>query len=370
MPRGALLLHERDQKMAGKKMSGNLTATISTLTGWIEKNLSARITTRGIAAAAGYSSRHLHSGFVQLTGAGPARYILLRKLTQAAYLLHLTTLSVTDIAHRFAFSSLQSFSRAFRRHFSLSPLAYRRAGKWDIRHTVPLPVNRRFQHTCHLVYRTGMWLKTFRKQKITLPADNKPVISERGDVREDIYRLFYNHLFRHIPNNRFTLFATVRLNAGPALCVDIAAGSLCHTKKQNAVFIPPAYWLSYIFTGSLKETILFTQWVNQHRLKTTGVKVRIDQTLTSYIRHPGHLDTFSICYSLPCRGITARHDESAAHYWPYSAPYDLYFYDRGNPGSTAYPVPDRPGHSRRHDEAYADETQRGGRPVHHTVSPA
>lgn len=344
--------------MARQQISDNLTATIHTLKEWVEKNLSARITTRDIAAAAGYSSRHLYSGFVHVTGTGPARYARLRKLTQAAYLLYLTKLSVTEIAHRFAFSSLQCFSRAFRRHFGLSPLAYRKTGKLDIHLTVPVSINKIFRHTCHLVYRRGIWLHTLWEKKIILPVDNKIVLSDDGNFKESAYLFFYNRIFRHINKPQFTLLASVRADTRPALTVLVTAGSLSHTQKMNAVYISPSYWLRYSFTGSLKETMLFTQWVNNHGLKSTGLNVRLDQTLTSYLRHPGHRDKFSISYSLPCIHFNAIHDETAEHYWQYNEPYDLYFYDRDSPGSIAYPDPDRPEHSRRHDEACADEKQR------------
>lgn len=285
--------------MPEEKRTTILTATITSLKVWIEKNLAGKINTRRIAATSGYSSRHLHSGFVQLTGMSPASYVRTRKLTQAAYLLQLTKLSVTEIAHRYAFSSLQCFSRAFRRHFGLSPLAYRKAGQWDLQHTQPLPAHRTFRYTVHRLSRKSLWLHPFRRQRVSIPLRDKLVINDHGDLREELYHFFYNNIFRHITAPVFTVQSCVHKNKNPSLNIHITTGSLSNRDSRNAVFIPPSHWLCYMFTGSLRETILFTNWVNCHGLKTTGVMARLDQTLTTYIRHPEDTDKFSICYALP-----------------------------------------------------------------------
>jgi AraC-like DNA-binding protein len=65
----------------------------------------------------------------------PGKWLLDRRLSCAASLLHTTRLSVTDIMLECAFEDLSHFSRAFKERFGRSPTEFRIAG--DDTHAVP-----------------------------------------------------------------------------------------------------------------------------------------------------------------------------------------------------------------------------------------
>ncbi|KAB8310103.1 superoxide response transcriptional regulator SoxS [Erwinia endophytica] len=98
---------------------------IHTLTDWIESNLDKTLSIDEVAAKSGYSKWHLQRMFRSVTHQTLGNYIRERRLTLAAEALRQTQRPVFDIAMQYGYDSQQTFSRVFRRQFSLTPTAYR-----------------------------------------------------------------------------------------------------------------------------------------------------------------------------------------------------------------------------------------------------
>ncbi|WP_067704445.1 MULTISPECIES: superoxide response transcriptional regulator SoxS [unclassified Erwinia] len=98
---------------------------IHTLTDWIENNLDKTLSIDDVAAKSGYSKWHLQRMFRAVTKQTLGGYIRERRLTLAAEALRKTQRPVFDIAMQYGYDSQQTFSRVFRRQFSLTPTAYR-----------------------------------------------------------------------------------------------------------------------------------------------------------------------------------------------------------------------------------------------------
>ncbi len=77
------------------------------------------------------------AGFLKKSVAALYRKIYQTALSRSATLLKLTSQSVTDIAFRMGFDSVQSYSREFKT-FGVNPNNYRKADFWDLR-TYGLP---------------------------------------------------------------------------------------------------------------------------------------------------------------------------------------------------------------------------------------
>lgn len=109
---------------------------------WIELNLDKSLSVNQVARKAGYSQWHLQRVFRKVTGQKLASYIRNRRLAKSAMELRLTSQSVLDIALKYCFDSQQSFTRAFRNQFSVTPGKYRQALEWDTKGIVP-PIHRK-----------------------------------------------------------------------------------------------------------------------------------------------------------------------------------------------------------------------------------
>lgn len=78
-----------------------------------------------LAARAGWSPFHFHRAFRALVRETPKQYALRLQLEQAAARLASSDDSVLDVALGAGFNSHEVFTRAFRRHFGVTPARYR-----------------------------------------------------------------------------------------------------------------------------------------------------------------------------------------------------------------------------------------------------
>ncbi|HGA5440095.1 TPA: helix-turn-helix domain-containing protein [Salmonella enterica subsp. enterica serovar Eastbourne] len=97
---------------------------------WIEQNLRTIPGCPALAGRTGYSLRHIQRKFTALTGMPVVSYIRCRRLTRAAVALRLTRRPVGSIAGEWGYSSHHTFTRAFTRHFGVSPDRYRQMNSW------------------------------------------------------------------------------------------------------------------------------------------------------------------------------------------------------------------------------------------------
>lgn len=100
---------------------------------YIEAHLASPIRLADVSAAAFSSLSYMHRIFYQLTGHTMKEYIRLRRLSRAATRLLTSTDRVIDIALDSGFDSAESFSRAFKKQYAISPRALRQ-------HPVTLPL--------------------------------------------------------------------------------------------------------------------------------------------------------------------------------------------------------------------------------------
>ena len=93
----------------------------------LEGNLGEAITMESVADKAGVGYDTFRKEFVRLSGVSPMKFRTRRRLNLAAGLLHHTGLPMSEIALRLGYPDAFTFSKAFKRHYGLSPRIFRRA---------------------------------------------------------------------------------------------------------------------------------------------------------------------------------------------------------------------------------------------------
>ena len=84
-----------------------------------------------LSQVAHFSRFHFHRQFSAMFGISTTVFIMKVRLKRAAYqLVFQPEKSITDIALDASFDYLESFSRAFKRHFTQSPSQFRKAPQW------------------------------------------------------------------------------------------------------------------------------------------------------------------------------------------------------------------------------------------------
>ena len=92
---------------------------------YIEKNHTAPLTTRDMAAQAHMSEHYFCHMFKQSAGVSFISYLNSVRVRKAADLLANSRLSITDVAEKAGFSDVNYFSRVFKQNIGLSPRHYR-----------------------------------------------------------------------------------------------------------------------------------------------------------------------------------------------------------------------------------------------------
>jgi len=93
--------------------------------GFIQKNPKDNLSLQSIADNAGFSLTYFDAIFRQHTGYSPVEYSRIYKLTRSALELRRTQKSVLEIALDFGYASPESFTRAFKSFYSITPSEYR-----------------------------------------------------------------------------------------------------------------------------------------------------------------------------------------------------------------------------------------------------
>ncbi|MGY2797160.1 AraC family transcriptional regulator [Ewingella americana] len=98
---------------------------------FIEQHLDSALTVEQLSEVACFSRFHFHRQFSQFCGVSVSRYITLMRLKRASYrLVEQSPDKIIDIALDAGFENPESFSRAFKHTFGLTPSEFRKAPVW------------------------------------------------------------------------------------------------------------------------------------------------------------------------------------------------------------------------------------------------
>lgn len=93
---------------------------------FIDQNIDSELSLEKVAAVGHYSPFHLHRIFKEVTNETLNAYITRKRIEKtAAMLMHRKELSIAEIYIQNGFNSNSSFTRAFKKFYSLSPTEYR-----------------------------------------------------------------------------------------------------------------------------------------------------------------------------------------------------------------------------------------------------
>lgn len=109
------------------------TQRFDTVLAYIDAHLEGDLSVETLSQVANFSPFHFHRQFSGYVGVPVARYVQLMRLRRAAHCLASdVTCPVLSAALDAGFDSPESFSRAFRRAFGMTPSAFRRHPNWQV----------------------------------------------------------------------------------------------------------------------------------------------------------------------------------------------------------------------------------------------
>ncbi|WP_127529643.1 AraC family transcriptional regulator [Paenibacillus kobensis] len=117
-----------------------LKQTVSAAVDYIELHMKRSVTLEDVADAVYMSKFHLHRLFKLATGRTMADYIRGRKLASSFELLLDSAVSLLAVSIEYGFEHEQSYIRAFKREFGITPGQYRRTGQDQLKVTEKLDI--------------------------------------------------------------------------------------------------------------------------------------------------------------------------------------------------------------------------------------
>ncbi|MCX8129726.1 MAG: AraC family transcriptional regulator [Clostridia bacterium] len=100
--------------------------TVSCIIIYIENRIHEKINYKELERATGFSIAHIRDIFVMKTGITLSKYILTRKISNAAYEILHNSQSVISVATKYGFANHDTFTRAFKRITGLTPSEFRK----------------------------------------------------------------------------------------------------------------------------------------------------------------------------------------------------------------------------------------------------
>ncbi len=144
-----------------------------------------------LAARAGWSPFHLHRAFRAMVRETPKQYALRLQLQQAATRLVSSDDSILDVALEVGFNSHEVFTRAFRRHFGVTPGVYRARALCDA------SAETRSRHVA-LVHTSGPCFGLYHVATSSLRRSSMPTLSiERREIAPQHFLFVRLRVARH-----------------------------------------------------------------------------------------------------------------------------------------------------------------------------
>lgn len=99
--------------------------TIWSVIVFIENRIQEKINYTELEKSTGFSLAHIRDVFVKKTGIPLSRYILTRKVANAAYEILHNHQNILNIATKYGFSNHDTFTRAFKRITGFTPIEFK-----------------------------------------------------------------------------------------------------------------------------------------------------------------------------------------------------------------------------------------------------
>ncbi|HDR7321898.1 MULTISPECIES: AraC family transcriptional regulator [Bacillus] len=172
---------------------------------YIEEDVMEKQTLRNLARIAGFSESHFHRVFQALVGDTVMEYVRKRRLARAAYQLSHTDEKVIDIAFEHGFQSHETFTRAFKKLFQMTPSEYR---KQEIETPMYYSVNVKQRKLNPYLGGIQMEYRIVNKPEFLMAGYELKTTSKEGKNHQDIPAFWQEYLQKDlgttIPNRKDT----------------------------------------------------------------------------------------------------------------------------------------------------------------------
>lgn len=275
---------------------------------YIESRLESDITPTEVACHVGISRWHFQRTFKALTNETLSAYIRARRLANSLDLLLSTDLRILDIAVSAGYENQESYTRAFRHSFDITPSAYRRMGRHTlflkkveidenyIRHiqaSVTLEPAIRVQPERKIVgIRTTFFSVDSEKNNIAqkLPALWESFLSRLAEIKNAINGVCYGALYRITEDDeQLNYIAGIEVRDIESI-----------PDGMEAIILPECHYAHFTHRGAVAQLDTTVNYIYSNWLLKSGHKHTYGPDLELYGAnyHPTAKDSI-IQYAIP-----------------------------------------------------------------------
>ncbi len=186
---------------SSKKINNKIVTRIIKAITYVEDNLYEELMLNDVAEKSHFSPFHFHRLFSVVAQETLNNFIKRKRIEKSAsFLLHKEELSITEVSEKVGFSSLSSFSRAFKQFYGMSPVKFKgtspnKFSKISKEESKNGQVITRFEQYIYNVNKSLNWLKMNAKTEVKVISETKlAYISHQGNI--DLIGNVYNKLMQ------------------------------------------------------------------------------------------------------------------------------------------------------------------------------
>ncbi|ENB5407666.1 helix-turn-helix transcriptional regulator, partial [Escherichia coli] len=255
---------------------------------WVENNICTGNGINDLVLSTGYSRKTIELWFHRTYKISLYSYLLRRRMTFAATLLKLTSISVTEIAYMLHYSSHQNFCRAFKKFTSRTPIQYRKEDEWDFsimqwklifwNEKEPTYKFCKFedQYFCGDVFIVTDNLNQEGGREISIEI-MEIVKSFWSENKSDVIVLFdmRDRLIRNLIN--------IKNYSESDFYLKLRVGILSEHHIEGDILIPKGDYLIYVFSGSWNDYAIYSRSLYMKVMAGVNAKLRKSPVYVRFI---------------------------------------------------------------------------------------
>ncbi len=223
---------------------------------YIEVHIKDKITVDDIANHINLSKYHLHRIITSTIGRPLMDYVRARKLAESLDMLIYTKSRIIDVCEAYGFSYEQSYIKAFKKEFGITPNAYRKGQK-------PIIVTEKFDLTRLMQMKDGLIASPFftSKQQMTLVGIKNYFSHSVNKVKYTATVVgtdfFFNHRdeIKNPKNSNIYIGYSIRKNDDPEYNMYMPSLEVSHVdtlpEGMDALIIEPHHYAVFRYIGNI-----------------------------------------------------------------------------------------------------------------------
>ena len=267
---------------------------------WVENNICSGKGINSLVLSTGYSRKTIEKWFYDKYEMSIFIYLMRRRLTFAATLLKLTSVTITEIAYSLHYSSHQNFCRAFKKYTSKTPSLYRNENYWDfskLQESLLHSYKKEIHHTTRYLQE-----KYMHGRKLVL----KDILHQDGggEIYNNIKWIVIDWWRKRKSDIIVCFDMTNKISMGRTnteqFCktdanITLTIGDVSDNYNDGAILIPGGNYFIYKFHGTWEEYVIYARTIYVKTMSKMNLKLKRSPIYIRFLYKHSNIDDHVEC---------------------------------------------------------------------------